>query len=80
MAGGLNSRIGAAQWYDGQAHTLRTQFNYWHPAAPYDWWQTIEDCGPLIHICDCYQIGKGLKMGHKSLLKSHLSTHVFYMR
>jgi hypothetical protein len=36
--------------YDGHAHTLRTQFNYWHPAAPYDWWQTIEDCGPLIHF------------------------------
>jgi hypothetical protein len=36
--------------YDGHAHTLRTQFNYWHPAAPYDWLQTIEDCGPLIHL------------------------------
>lgn len=36
--------------YNGHAHTLRTQFNYWHPAAPYDWLQTIEDCGPLIHL------------------------------
>lgn len=79
MAGWLNSRIGAAQWlqwtcthFKNPVQLLASCCSLWLVADNRRLW--------TFDSFDCYQIGKGLKMDHKSMLKSHLSTHVFCMR